>query len=132
LDAEKKASENRVAHFQNKMPRNERRTRNWDINIITGELKDEQAASVVREFTGSTHKAELAHQQEVELVLRREEAARIKTARIGCRYNNGRMAELKDYSIISGDPMKVGWDASVKMGPSVWEWCKLEQCAPSE
>jgi hypothetical protein len=123
---------NQVEHFQAKMSENERRAKNTGVNIITGEVKDPKAAKAIREFATNPRRAEIARQREVDIVARREEAARIRTARTGCRFNTGRMNELKDWSIISGDAWRVGWDESVKMRPTVWEWCDAERCDPSE
>jgi hypothetical protein len=40
------------------------------------------------------------------------------------------MLEVRDWNIVSGDKMVPGWDESVKMKPSLWEWCEIEHLEP--
>lgn len=121
-------------YTQSKLPANERRAQNTLVNIITGEARDERAATAIREFPpySATGRAELGRTREIAMVDAREEAERTRTARIGCRYNNGRMKELRDWNIVNGAPSRVGWDASVKMKPSVWQWLQAERLDVSD
>ena len=121
-------------YTQSKLPANERRAQNTLVNIVTGELKDERAATAIREFPpySATGRAELGLTREIAMVEAREAAERSRTARIGCRYNNGRMKELRDWNIVNGAPQRVGWDASVKMKPSVWQWLQTEKLDVSD
>jgi hypothetical protein len=120
--------QNTIDYFQAKMPSNERRAKNTFVNIVTGELKRPDAAAAVNDFPGSNpRKAEIALEREDDIVRRREEERRVQTARIGCRYNNGRMEEIRDWNIVSGAQTQPGWDESVKMKPSLWEWCEIER-----
>jgi hypothetical protein len=113
--------------WQGKLPPNEQRVANSLVNIITGELKDPKAASSVAEFCGrSTWRAEVAGNREKAIIADREERARVAQARVGCRFNNGRMLELRDWNVINGYSVQPEWDETVKMMPTAWEWCSTE------
>ncbi|OHT16229.1 hypothetical protein TRFO_41970 [Tritrichomonas foetus] len=114
-------------HFS-KMSANEKRANKTLVNIITGEIKDENASKAINEFpTSDIRRCVKSKRLEAEIVERRENEVRARTAKVGCRYNNGRMKELRDWNIINGKEMKVGWDESVKMKPSIWTWCQSER-----
>lgn len=116
-------------YTQSRLPANERRAQNTLVNIVTGEAKDERAASAIREFPpySATGRAELGLTRERAIVDAREAVERTRTARVGCRFNNGRMKEIRDWNIVNGAPSRVGWDSSVKMKPSVWQWLQAEK-----
>jgi hypothetical protein len=124
---DKAKRQRKVEYFEGKMSANERRAKKTLANIVTGEVKDESAAAAIQEFPrGNPKRAEIAIVREKEIVRRREDRARVQTAKVGCRYNNGRMKEVRDWDIISGSDMQPGWDESVKMRPGVWDWCSTE------
>jgi hypothetical protein len=128
VEAEALRRQREVAYFQAKMSENERRAKNTLVNIVTGDLKDAGSARAVREFpTERPMRAELAIDREREIVRGREERLRAQTAKVGCRYNNGRMLGVRDWDIISGREMTPGWDEGVKMKPELWEWCGIER-----
>jgi hypothetical protein len=54
-------------------------------------------------------------------------SASAQTAKVGRRYNNGRMRGVRDWDIISGREMKPGWDEGVKMTSELWEWFSIER-----
>jgi hypothetical protein len=120
-----------IEYWEGKMSPNERRAKRTLANILTGEVKDPNAASAIQEFpTKYPRRAEIAVVREKEIVKKREDRTRTQTAKVGCRYNNGRMKEVRDWDIISGREMEAGWDESVKMKPSPWEWCNTEWLSP--
>jgi hypothetical protein len=127
-EAEALQRQHQVAYFQAKMSENERRAKNTLVNIITGDLKDEGSAHAVREFpTERPRRAELAIDRERDIVQGRAERVRAQRAKIGCRFNNGRMKGVRDWDIISGRRRVPGWDESVKMKPEMWDWCSTER-----
>lgn len=116
-----------ITSHLDKMPPNERRSNGNSVNIITGEFTDPDALSSIKEFPNpSAHRAKLAIEQENLLVTKREEERQKEVDRIGCRFNNGRSRELRDWNIVNGTPMHSCMAESVKMKPSVWDWCKKE------
>lgn len=119
---------NTVQYYQNKMSSNERRAKNTLVNIITGEVFDKKAADSIQEFSHpNIERAKTAVERERTLVQKREEEWEFQHSRVGNRYNNGRMKEVRNWNIINGDKKTPGWDSSVKMKPSVWEWCNMER-----
>ena len=133
LEIKRAASElqmrkNELDYHNSKLPKNERRAQNTLVNIITGEEKEKGAGKAINEFPDSQiGKFIKGIQQEKDIVENREKLERIRTARIGCRYNNGRFKGLRNWNIINGQNMSVGWDESVKMKPSIWTWCQSER-----
>ncbi|KAK8890308.1 hypothetical protein M9Y10_035081 [Tritrichomonas musculus] len=117
-----------VDYYTNKLFPNERRAKNTLVNIITGEVKNEEAAKAINEFpTSDTRRCVTALRLEKEIVERREKAQRSKSSQAACRFNNGRMKEIRNWNIISGESSKVGWNENVKMKPSIWTWCQAER-----
>lgn len=111
---------------QSKLSANERRAKNSLVNIVTGEVK-EDLTSAFQQFRGDPRRAARAYAREREMLAEREETVRAKTAMVGCRYNNGRMKEIRNWNIINGESTKVTMDESVKMKPSVWQWLQTER-----
>lgn len=110
-----------------RMSSNERRAATGTVNIITGDVQDEAAAQSIQEFSHPNYqRATLAVTREQTMVRNREEIAQRQLARVGCRYNNGRTRELRDFDIVKGTPVHPGWDQSVRMMPSTWEQCQME------
>lgn len=115
-------------YYSSKLSKNERRAKNTLVNIITGEVKCEEAAKAINEFpTSDTRRCVTALKLEKEIVERREKAQRSKSSMAACRFNNGRMKEIRNWNIISGEQAKVGWNENVKMKPSIWTWCQAER-----
>jgi hypothetical protein len=128
IEAEARERKKMVDYRESKMPENERRARRGAVDVITGEVRDPKFAGIVDDFHGSNpYRAELAMDREAEIVQHRGMEARAKTSHAACRYNNGRMKEIRDWNIISGKRAEVGWDDSVRFKPSTWEWLKKEE-----
>ena len=111
-----------------KLPPNERRAHESTVNIITGETKDEAVANqFIADFKSSCLRNQRSIQMEKDIQDRREKEEERRTAKIGCRYNTpGRLRELRDWDLITGQSKVSGMDASVKPRPSVWQWCQQE------
>lgn len=124
LDARTKLHEFKLS----KVPPNERRAMENTVNIVTGETSDEAVANeFVKDFTSSCERNKKSIAREKEIVAEREKVAQRETDRIGCRYNlEGRQKDMRNYNLITGEDVKVCMDKSVKMKPSVWQWCQTE------
>jgi hypothetical protein len=130
---EKARKQREFEYWQSKLSANERRAKNTFVNLITGELKDANAAKSITEFCGrSTKRSEVALEREKDIVAKRDEHARVAQTRIGYRYNNGRMLELRDWDIVNGRGLQPGWDESVVMKPGAWECCTTEALPTAE
>ena len=111
-----------------KLPPNERRAHENIVNIITGETKDEDVANqFVSDFTSSCLRNQRSIQMEKNIQERREREEERRTAMIANKFNTpGRLRELRDWDLISGQSKVSGMDSSVKPRPSVWQWCQQE------
>ncbi|EAX93657.1 hypothetical protein TVAG_091920 [Trichomonas vaginalis G3] len=124
LDARTRTHEFKLS----RVPPNERRAMENTVNIVTGETTDEKVANeFVKDFSSSCERNKKSIAREKEIVEQREKIAARETERIGCRYNlEGRQKDLRDYNLITGQDVQVCMDKSVKMKPSVWQWCQTE------
>lgn len=121
--------------YLSRMPSNERRAKESMINIITGETKDEDLSrSLIHEFASTNiNRNRKAMKLEEEIVQNREITATSKNKHVSCRYNtNGRLNELRDFDIITGQSKSSNLDFSVRMKPSIWEWCQEERIVIDE
>lgn len=113
-----------------KLPPNERRAHDNTVNIITGQASDEEIASeFVKPFPSmNIERSKESIRLEKEIVTHREEDFQKHLAMVGCRYNTeARQKELRDFDIINGQSKRPCMDASVRMKPTAWEWCKTER-----
>jgi hypothetical protein len=111
-----------------KMPANERRARTGALNIIDGRCTDETVANAVNDFPNSQIGRSIkALDRQARIVDDREQVRTKELSRVSCRYNNGRVRELRDWNIINGGQWNETLGDDVQNRPSVWEWCSTER-----
>lgn len=113
-----------------KMPPNEKRVHENIVNIITGETTDENAArKFIRDFPSMDVRRNAKSQSpESVIIQKREEELQRRLDMNRYKYNTpGRLRETREYNIISGKDWDRKMDLGIKLRPSAWEWCKMEQ-----
>lgn len=126
---EAKQREAVVTHHLQMMPETERRAHSRVFDIISGETRDEATAKkMTNDFPNSTIGRGLAKLAREQKIVEGRERDRIRDEdRVACRYNNGRVNELRNYDIVTERPTFPTLDKSVRNKPSIWQWCQTEK-----
>jgi hypothetical protein len=117
-----------VSFRLSRMPPNERRASMNAMNVITGELRDPEAVSLVNEFPNSQIERGIrAVKAETRIVGDQQGERDRNETRVRNRFNTGRARTWREWNIVTGEEMPSGLSESVMHKPSVWQWCEQEK-----